>query len=356
MICKICGENHGRHGGHFNKHLKNKHNIDNYLDYIIKVDYDGIRPLCGCGCGEQTTYHQNNFKEFVHGHNTQHQYSELYKNRPNEGVKELYKSGKNCSQISKILKLPLTYVYKVIKDDNLTRTMSEAKRIYELDQTVFDVIDNEEKAYWLGFLYADGYNHETRGTIVLTLCNQDIDTLEKFRDFLKTNKPIGRNDNNSSKVVVESKHMSKRLNELGVKQAKTHILEFPKLERELVRHFIRGYFDGDGSISYGKILNYNIGASITSTKMFLSKIVEEIPDVRFWFNKRHKERDNNIYSISTGSASNIIKLYHYLYNESTIFMDRKKNKFDDWFDWHFNNIKTPHNKTIELKNKLLYNI
>jgi hypothetical protein len=350
MVCKICNEKHGRHGGHFNKHLKNKHNINDYIEYIIKVDYDGIRPICKCGCGEYTTYHKNKFKEFVHGHNIQHHYNEVYSNRPNEDVKNLYKSGENGREISKTLDLPLTYVYKVIGENNLTRTMSDAKRIYELDQTVFDDINDEESAYWLGVLFADGYNHETRGSVVLVLKNDDIDILKKFSGFLNTNKPISRNNDYSSKIVIESKYMSKRLSSLGVIQAKTHTLEFPKLDKELIRHFIRGYFDGDGCITYGKKLNKNATISFVSCVKFLNGIDNNI-DVKFSYTKRHKDRDDEILNLSSGGICNIMKIYDYLYKDSNVYMVRKKNKFEKWFKYYFDNTKLS-NKTIKIKNEL----
>lgn len=324
MVCKICGEKHGRHGGYFNRHLKNKHNIENYVDYIVEVDYGGVRPVCKCGCGEYTTYHQNNFNEFVHGHNTQHRHSQSFLERPNEVIKDLYMSGKNGYEISNIVNLPLTYVYKVISKNGITRVMSDAKRVYTLDQTIFDKIDTEEKAYWLGFLFADGYNNETRGTVVLTLHNQDLDTLNKFTKFMNTNKPIGRNTDNSSKVVIESKHISKTLSKIGMIQKKTHVLEFPNIEKHLRKDFIRGYFDGDGCATYGKKIGYNITISIVSTKSFLFKILDEIKDIKFSLVKRHKDRDDNIYSITSGGVSNIIKFYYYLYDDSNIYMSRKK--------------------------------
>lgn len=355
MLCKLCNEEYGRQGGSFNKHLKNKHKINNYIDYIIEVDYNNIRPVCECGCGEYTKYHNNEFKKFYHGHNTQHTFKLLCNDRPNEDIKQLYKEGKSGYEIARLLKQPLVYVYKVIKKSNLTRTISEAKRIYSLDQTMFDKIDTEEKAYWSGFLFADGYNNEKTGSVILTLHNKDIDTLHKFNFFLKTNKPIGKNTKDSSKVCVESKHMSKKLSEIGMIQKKTHVLEFPDIEKHLIRHFIRGYFDGDGCVTYGKKLNQNIGVSVTSTKSFLNKIINEIDDIKFSFSKRHKDRIDNIYTINMGGVCNIIKFYHYLYNDASIYMARKKNKFEEWFNWYFIN-GNPRNKTISLKNKLLDNI
>jgi hypothetical protein len=353
MLCKLCNEEYGRQGGSFNKHLKNKHEIDEYIEYIVKVDYNNIRPVCECGCGGYTKYHNNEFKKYIHGHNTQYTYNLLYEDRPNDEIKKLYKEGKNCYEISNILKQPLTYVLKVVKENKLTRTISEAKRIYYLDQTVFDKIDTEEKAYWLGFLFADGYNNEKRGSVILTLHNRDIDILHKFTNFLNTNKPICKNTKDSSKVAIESKHMSKILSKIGMIQRKTHVLEFPDIEKHLIRHFIRGYFDGDGCVTYGKELNQHINISITSTKMFLAKLINEINDIKFWMNKRHKNRIDNIYTLATGGVCNIIKFYHYLYNDTTICMFRKKNKFEEWFNWYFTNIKKPKNKTIILKNKLL---
>ena len=228
--------------------------------------------------------------------------------------------------------------------------MSTAKRKYKLNENIFSKIDNEVSAYWLGFLYADGYNHTKKSSVTLCLHNLDINMLEKFSLFLETDKPIRRNTENSSKVVIENKKISKDLEKLGVIQAKTHKIEFPNfLDEKMEKHFIRGYFDGDGSITYGRKLNVSATISLVSTKNFLDEICKRI-EIHFNYTKRHKNKEDNIYTINSGGICNILKFYNYLYKDSNIFLLRKKEKFEKWFEWYFENIKFK-KSTLELKNK-----
>src|SRR5260370_41289523 len=67
------------------------------------------------------------------------------------------------------------------------RGRSEAHRRYAVDEAFFDVIDTEEKAYWLGFLTADGTMREKGG--MLALQERDIDHLYKIRSSLRSKHP-----------------------------------------------------------------------------------------------------------------------------------------------------------------------
>ena len=70
------------------------------------------------------------------------------------------------------------------------KSQSELQRKYNIDETFFDVIDTEEKAYFLGFLYADGYNNTDRNSVNLSLKEDDKEILEKLNNLLQPNKPL----------------------------------------------------------------------------------------------------------------------------------------------------------------------
>jgi hypothetical protein len=105
-------------------------------------------------------------------------------------------------------------------------------------------------------------------------------------------------------------------------------LKFPKLRKDLIRHFIRGYFDGDGCISQsGKYPMF----SIVSTKNFLTSIqnilVKNLGLSKTKFMIRHPKNGNNIRTLMYGSYGNCIPIYHYLYDDASIFLKRKRDKF-----------------------------
>jgi len=220
------------------------------------------------------------------------------------------------------------------------KSQSELQRKYNIDETLFDVIDTEEKAYFLGFLYADGYNNTDRNSVNLSLKEDDKEILEKLNNLLQPNKPLQfvntsnqrktkgfEKSQNQYRLVIANKRISERLVELGCDKAKTHSLIFPtekQVPKHLVRHFVRGYFDGDGCVS-------NRVFSMDGTDCFLSSVqnilIDELGLSKTKFYKRHNHRDNNITSIRYCGSGNLRKIMDWLYTDATIYLDRKYEKF-----------------------------
>ena len=133
-------------------------------------------------------------------------------------------------------------------------------RMYNVNHNFFDIIDSEEKAYILGFLYADGTNMEVingQNGISFTQLEQDIDILNKINVAMQSTYPINSyiqksNGKVKCKLTFCSQKLSDQVNFLGAPPKKSLILKFPNKEifksPDLIRHFIRGYFDGDGCI------------------------------------------------------------------------------------------------------------
>jgi len=126
--------------------------------------------------------------------------------------------------------------------------------------------------------------------------------------------------------------MSYRLNELGVVPNKTFKIIFPKwLNEELYPHFIRGYFDGDGYVGYnGAAKGFQF--SLVGTEDFLLKIQEiligECGHNKVKLLNRHPERKNNIRELRYCGNINSLKFYNFVYKNATIYLKRKKFKFN----------------------------
>ena len=213
------------------------------------------------------------------------------------------------------------------------RNVSDCHKKYTINEIYFEKIDTEDKSYFLGFMFADGYNDTDKSVASITLHPDDVEILNLFNKKLGSNKPL-RNDRGYVRLVMENKKISMDLAKLGCVKAKTHILKFPKLKKNMIRHFIRGYFDGDGCITWSK--NKLIPQfSIVGNEIFLIKIqnilIEELGLSKTKFIKRHKERGNDITTLIYGSYGNCIKIYHYLYDKSNVYFIRKKNKFEKIF-------------------------
>ena len=172
-------------------------------------------------------------------------------------------------------------------------------RKYTANFDYFDEINTAEKAYWLGYIYADGYvsSQQNRKKFGIALSIKDKPQLEKLNACLDSTYPIHeyttngyKEDTHYCRLVVESEKLFDDLVRHGVLEHKTDILTPPSLLDELIPSFILGYFDGDGSIYCAKskypfyalsivgtdamlffIHNFLVSRNVTSKKLKLEK-------------------------------------------------------------------------------------
>lgn len=223
---------------------------------------------------------------------------------------------------------------------------------YEVNQHYFDIIDTEWKAYWLGFLYADGCNrigmrnnkHIYEVSIVLN--SNDASHLQKFLDSVQSSAPIMYKDVrlkyngeyrifHSCKALVCNRQLSLALNDKGCVPNKSLILQFPSdgiVPHELMRHFIRGYFDGDGHVHINKD-NKTINCGFVGTNDFLMGLCEFLEthtDIKP-NSVPKKDSRNNCYQIHWNSLSSCHKLFKYLYKDANVYLNRKFAKLNNLF-------------------------
>ena len=273
----------------------------------------------------------------------------------------LFETGKyTCVDLSKQFGVSGVAIQGLLKRRGYKmKSQSELQRKYPIDETFFDKINTEEKAYFLGFLYADGYNNTTRNSIALSLKENDKEILLKLNLLLQPTKPLQYikiktpNCSNQYRLIIANKHISKKLSELGCVKAKTHILKFPYwINNDLLQHFIRGYFDGDGYLGICK----NRGAfCIVSTKDFcesLKQIFLTKLNVTSHIRTRHPERNNNIRMLDISGNRQILTTLNWLYKNSKIHLKRKNNKYIKFIKFHNNLIKNCKNQYAALNIKI----
>lgn len=212
-------------------------------------------------------------------------------------------------------------------------------RKYSLDESFFDNIDNEIKAYYLGFIYADG-NHTRNGrkyTIRLALNKKDIHILEEFNKHLSHAKPLRHSKyNDMVELEIASKHISGKMLELGVVPRKTFLLEFPNwIDENLKHHFLRGYFDGDGYVGVHKPKKSKLCCvtCMVSTESFcfsVKKILQTL-NVNCYIRPRHPERNTNTRQLEVGGNIQVKRFLDYLYKDATVFLKRKYKIYKDFY-------------------------
>ncbi len=235
-------------------------------------------------------------------------------------------------------------IIKYLKERNIEITNTHGK--VPFNENSFDIIDSEEKAYWLGFMYADGYISSKNNRIGLSLSIKDIDHLQKFNNFLNYSKGMIITDshqfNSKNKfnkdgelmqmirTVITNEHMWKALYNLGCVPNKSLILTFPDesmfTSNNLIKHFIRGYFDGDGTLGvypHSKS-NPKLEASllIIGTKSFLEGIQNYLGINGFLMQKPNCNENTYRLGYSTKKAERVADI---LYKNASIYLTRKYN-------------------------------
>lgn len=216
---------------------------------------------------------------------------------------------------------------------------------YKVNEDYFSTIDTEDKAYWLGFLYADGNVHEdkSRGYVKsintdLALSYIDVGHLIKFNKSISSNYPIKEkivklNDKEykACRVTICNTNFSRNLIKNKCIPNKSLTLEFPDetiLHKSLIRHFVRGYFDGDGCVSHSteqsKTPHYIYGfvGTLNVINSIQDILNHEINATRVKISEK-----GNAYQCQWSGRGNCRRFFEYIYKDSTVWLDRKYNKF-----------------------------
>lgn len=209
------------------------------------------------------------------------------------------------------------------------------------NESVFDCIDTEEKAYWLGFIFADGYIYDIKPrkdsnrldyNFELCASDQDFTHMQKFANFIGYNKPlkITKADNNGHKrcrVCLSSKHLWNTLNNYGCTPKKSLTLMFPNkaifTKEELVFDFIRGYLDGDGWITYNGEKAMSFG--LLGTENFL-KSIQKYLSISYKLHHNHENPEETTMRFTIGGKPGLNCL-HKLYKNANVYLDRKYKRY-----------------------------
>lgn len=249
-------------------------------------------------------------------------------------IEDMYSLRRPIKWIERETGMSKKVIEKYLKDNNLWTGHKFMLKYF--DEFFFDKIDTEEKAYWLGFIYADGYLANP-STIGIELKGTDKDHLEKYKKAIKAEHEVKIYHKNSTfgpqenaRIAIASKHMFNILLSYFNSVNKTEEGAFPHLQnQELIRHLIRGFFDGDGSLTGipkdgDHIFRPQI--SFIGTKETLAYI-EQVSGFSWNWSQRHPERNTNNYQIQIGRVNDTLSFLHYMYDDATIYLDRKHQRF-----------------------------
>lgn len=258
-----------------------------------------------------------------------------------EQILNLRKNKLSINQIAKELRLSTIRISEILRKNNLINSPNRVKlkpSKYNIDENFFKKIDTEQKAYVLGFLYADGCISENKNSFSIGLKKQDEKILLEILKVMQSNQILYYHKSrysNKNKYTEKAclnicnKILHTDLINLGLTPRKSLTLVFPStdiLPINLQRHFMRGYFDGDGSIY---ITQQSFRVNLISTKEFCDTYLNILPTNNVNIRKENRTIENVWYFV-IAKLNDIESIYKFFYENATIFLDRKKNKFDEF--------------------------
>lgn len=254
----------------------------------------------------------------------------------------LYKQGLSYQKICDREHFSVSTISRICKSAGISRTISESHKIYHCNADYFHVINNEHKAYWLGFLAADGYilnaQKYNNDGVGLSLMRSDKHHIEKFLKDINSDHKIHDYISDGfggkhpySRVIIKEQRMVNDLISHGVVRNKTTILKFPtedQVSNEFIYDYMRGYFDGNGSFKKAGQQNRGYKVNLLSTKEFLKGFEKKL-NIHYPIVKSKPWITVNNYQIDFGGFYNVMNIMTPLYENATIYLDRKYARYKE---------------------------
>jgi len=194
-----------------------------------------------------------------------------------------------------------------------------------LNDNYFEEVDSENKAYLLGWIASDG--HIAKRGFKIAIKQSDKNILERMKIYLGDNIPVRNrktNMGNISSLEANSIKMSKdlcRLLKINPGK-KSDIVRLPDLEEKYLWHFIRGYFDGDGTINDpNKTCKNHPVVSIRSSSINMLNDLKRAIQIKSYLTAGHSISWENTFAFP---------FLEKMYENATIWLPRKRKRFDKW--------------------------
>lgn len=255
-------------------------------------------------------------------------------------VLERYNELKNLKKVAKSFGVSLRPIKRIFKENNVELT----NRRFNVKEDYFRVINSEEKAYWLGFLYADGCIRQTKSgsQVVLKLSVKDENHLIKFKNDLDSEHKISYNRNKTKTkngvesfsdncvIRINSCEMVTDLINQGCIPRKTFKIDKPNIDEQYYQSFIRGYYDGDGNFFYNEKTKQSVVTIVCASKNFRKFIIDEMSKI-IGIGNIHE--DDVRYTIKITNIVGITKFLSYIYDGSKIQLNRKKEYYEKYKEY-----------------------
>lgn len=248
------------------------------------------------------------------------------------------------SECAKQLGLSNPTVIKVLNEFNIKRYSKN--KIYSplLNEDYFEQIDDEHKAYWLGFLITDGNifiptnNKQKEKTVSISQKNNRSYILEQFKKDVGSSTVITQDGRGTGTLFIRSTKMANDLSQYGIESNKTLSTYLPSINNCLESHLIRGILDGDGSITSLMLKSgkHKHAISFCGTHILMENIVNCISsNIEVSKPKVYDYSDKHLSEVKWQSIADCEAIGKWLYKDATVYLKDKKEKFKQFLN-HYN--------------------
>ena len=209
----------------------------------------------------------------------------------------------------------------------------------ELQENYFNVIDSERKAYFLGLIVSDGnvFVHDgkrihNQSKVSITLDSHDEYLLDIFKSELRSNRVITHDGRGCSEIMISSSTMVNDLSKYGIVPRKSFFTKLPdNIPDEFLGAFIRGVLEGDGNVTYKETKRRFVHViSFCGSHQLMCDIGDKLHELGIITHKRkvYDYKDRVLSEFKISRKDDIFSLYSWMYKDATVYMKRKKDKFD----------------------------
>lgn len=251
---------------------------------------------------------------------------------------DLYAAGESSNKIATKLQLSKSSIKKILKKHDITiRDASVSHQIYNVDENIFENIDSHEKAYWVGFLTADGTI--TGGRLKLALSTKDIEHLKAFKKFMRSTHPIliykqlqGKTSAVKNKdkdyyyaiIGFSNTKLIQDLSKYSITKRKSFTVKFGQnVPSKYMCSYMAGLVDGDGFIT---ISNDTIHFGFVAHEKFARDFQNYL--MKMCCLQENKLANHENVKCVRYTGKQVKKILKFLYSDTPIFLERKKNKLD----------------------------
>ena len=262
-------------------------------------------------------------------------HSRLFTDEQEVQIAKMYLEGKSERQLERDLKVSRDCIHGALCRQKVEfRSPAERNRLYQVNASAFDIIDSEHKAYFLGLIYADG--SVTKRSLSFSQKRQDRVLVERLKVFLQSEHPLNDvmqkcegKEYPQTRFYATERHLAGRLKTLGVLPKRPrHDLVTSAITPELERHFIRGYFDGDGCAHKRPRMGISFVGQLGLLEWIRNRFIYMGVSKKDAPITKHAKSD--IYYLVYLSKKQGVPIAQEMYRDATTWLERKRERTESW--------------------------